>query len=87
MGYELNRPILFNYSQEIKMKLPKVISRKNLPSKLPFTLTWLTILTIQIFDINKYSLGAWFSFLALCWVAASINIIYQEEVDLFKLDK
>lgn len=65
------------------MNSKKVISFKNLPTRLPTTFTLVMVLFIKVFAITGIWLGVIITILALYWIACIIAIGMERHIDVF----
>ena len=61
----------------------KRIKRSNLPSKLPVTLTVLTYICYDLYNIPEWLIGVIGLLIVLFWITSIINIFKDEYIDLF----
>ena len=64
-----------------------VIARKNLPTNLPITNTVLFVLMYKVFPPDGYwgiLYSLWLAALVLLWLASIINVIAENQVDIFE---
>lgn len=69
------------------MKDKKVISRKNLPSRLPIPSTLLYILCLYYFQAPEWLWGIMSTLLGIMWVVAIYEKASEEKTDIFNDDK
>jgi len=69
------------------MKTNKVLKSNNLPSRLPFFPTVITIIALDYWNAPQWLWGMLGVLFLLWWITSIINIATQKEVDLFKKDK
>ncbi len=63
--------------------MKKVISPKNLPTKLPIGTTILSTLVVKVFQPNQYIVGALILALIIVWIVSIIGIYDQKHTDIF----
>jgi len=66
------------------MEGKKVISYKNMPSQLPWTLTAIVWLLLDRFQASDVVIAVAWTVIVLLWIGALINIIKEETVDIFE---
>lgn len=64
------------------MKNIKVISRKNLPTKLPLTLTLTIYLALDHWSAPEWLYGALSLYLIVVWIYIVIRVFKEEQVDV-----
>lgn len=62
----------------------KVISRKNLPTRLPVLFTLVVWLLLDRFDPAGWVHGAVWAVVVLLWVACIFQLAKEREVDVFR---
>lgn len=63
--------------------MKKVISRKNLPAKLPVTSTVLYTFLMYHFDADRLWWGVFIALTTLVWIALIAVLIKENDVDVF----
>ena len=64
------------------MEKRRVISRKNLPTKLPVSFTALVIIWIDFYEASDILKGVLFTFLAITWITSTINLFTEESKEV-----
>lgn len=62
----------------------KVISPKNLPTRLPVTFTMVLGLLLDRYDVPGWMWGAAGAIMLLIWVAAVISKVYEDSAEVLK---
>lgn len=65
------------------MKDKKVISRKNLPSRLPIGSTMFYLLCLDYFQAPQWLWGVTCTILVVVWIGTIIDLIREESTDIF----
>jgi hypothetical protein len=68
------------------MKNRKVISPKNLPSRLPIVLTFMLYIILDKFNAPQWLWGGLGSIIVALWILIIIARYHEEEVDLLNKD-
>lgn len=64
------------------MKVRKVLSRKNLPTKLPLMSSVTCLLALQYWNAPQWLYGVMGSLYAIVWIFSIYNILSEKQTDL-----
>jgi len=71
----------------IGMKTFKVLDRKNLPTKLPVTLTLVVALSLDYWNAPDWVIGGFGALGIIIWILSIIRLVLQEQTDILKDEK